>query len=143
MGMEDGDIFMVQQKYVMDILRQFDMVGCKAVSTPLEPGVKLSVVDSPGDDLGKAKMEAYPYRQVIGKLMYLAVCTRPDISQAVSELSRFNANPGIKHWESALRVLRHLSRTAGKWHFIRKRVEMGMVRVLGVNMKLIGMHKSG
>ena len=51
-GMEDGDIFMVQEKYVPDILRQFDMVGCKAASTPLELGVKLSVVDSPGDDLG-------------------------------------------------------------------------------------------
>ena len=61
-GMDDGDILMVQEKYVLDIMRQFDMVGCKAASTPLEPGVKLSVVDSPGDDLGKAKMEAYPYR---------------------------------------------------------------------------------
>ena len=81
----------------MDILQRFDMVGCKAASTPLELGVKLSVVDSPGDDLGKAKMEHYPYRQVVGKLMYLAVCTRPDISQALSELRRYNSNPGLKH----------------------------------------------
>ena len=48
--------------------------GGAPTSTPLEPSMKLSVVDSPGDDLGKAKMEAYPYRRVIGKLMYLAVC---------------------------------------------------------------------
>ena len=54
LGMADGDILMVPEKYVLDILRQFDMVGCKAANTPLEPGVKLSVVDSPGDDLGKA-----------------------------------------------------------------------------------------
>lgn len=113
LGMADGDIFMVQEKYVMEILRLFEMVGCKAASTPLEPGVKLSVVDSPEDDEGRAQMELYPYRQVIGKLMYLAVCTRPDISQAVSELSRFNANPGVKHWESAVRVMRYLSGTAG------------------------------
>ena len=113
LGMQDGDILMVQEKYVHDILKQFGMVGCKAASTPLEPGVKLSIVDSPADDLGKATMEAYPYRQVIGKLMYLAVCTRPDISQAVSELSRFNTNPGLKHWESAMRVLRYLSGTTG------------------------------
>ena len=112
-GMENGDILMVQEKYVLDILRQFDMVGCKGANTPLESGVKLSVVDIPGDDLGKARMEAYPYQQVIGKLMNLALCTRPDISQAISGLSRFNANPGIKHWESAVRVLRYLSGTAG------------------------------
>ena len=111
--MADGDILLVQEKYVHDILKQFDMVGCKPVSTPLEPGAKLSVVDSPVDELGKAAMEAYPYRQVVGKLMYLAICTRPDISQAVSELSRFNSNPGLKHWESALRVLRYLSGSAG------------------------------
>ena len=77
--MEEGDIFMVQEKYVHDILRQFEMMGCKLASTPLEPGVKLSVVDSPTDDLGKSEMEQYPYRQMVGKLMYLAVCTRPDI----------------------------------------------------------------
>ena len=111
-GMEEGDIFMVQEKYVHDILRQFEMVGCKPISTPLEPGVKLSVVNSPGDDLGKLEMERFPYRQVVGKLMYLAVCTRPDIGQAISELSRFNSNPGLKHWESAMKVLRHLSGTA-------------------------------
>ena len=97
LGMQDGDILLVQEKSVLDILKQFEMEGCKSASTPLEPGVKLSVKDSPGDDLGKARMEAYPYRQVVGKLMYLAVCTRPDICQVVSELSRFNSNPGLKH----------------------------------------------
>ena len=50
---------------------------------------------------------------MVGKLMYLAVCTRPDIRQVVSELSRFNSNPGMKHWESAVRVLRSLCGTSG------------------------------
>ena len=44
--------------------------------------------------------------------MYLAVCSRPEIFQAVSELSRFNSNPGLKHWESAMQVLRYFSGTA-------------------------------
>ena len=52
LGMKDGDILLVHEKYVLDILKQFDMVGCKAASTPLEPGVKLTVKNSPGDDLG-------------------------------------------------------------------------------------------
>ena len=112
LGMQDGDILMIQEKYVLDILKQFDKLGCKAASTPLEPGVNLTVKDGPVDAPGKARMEAYPYRQVVGKLMYLAVCTRPDICQAVSKLSRFSSNPGIKHWESAMRVLRYLKGTA-------------------------------
>ena len=108
--MQDGDILLVQDKYVMEILKLFDILECKSASTPLEPSTKLTVKDSPLDDLGKSRMEQYPYRQVVGKLMYLAVCTRPDICQAVSELSRFNNNPGKKHWESAMRVLRYLCR---------------------------------
>ena len=112
LGMKDGDILLVQEKYAMEILKQFNMVECKPSSTPLEPSVKLTVQDSPVDDLGKSRMEQHPYRQVVGKLMYLAVCTRPDICQAVSELSRFNSDPGKKHWDSAMRVLRYLKGTA-------------------------------
>ena len=77
-GMMEGDI-LLEQKYVVEILKQFDMLDCKPASTPLEPSVKLTIKDSPVDDNGKARMEQYPYRQVVGKLMYLAVCTRPDI----------------------------------------------------------------
>ena len=113
LGMEEGDILLVQEKYIMEILKQFGMLECKPASTPLEPSVKLTVKDSPVDDVGKSRMEQFPYRQVVGKLMYLAVCTRPDICQAVSELSRFNNNPRKKHWESAQRVLRYLKGTTG------------------------------
>jgi hypothetical protein len=35
------------------------------------------------------------YYHIIGSLMYLASVTRPDISFAVSKLSRFTSNPGI------------------------------------------------
>ena len=74
-GMKEGDILLVKEKYVIEILKQFKMLDCKPASTPLEPGVKLTLKDSPVDDIGKARMEQFPYRQVVGKLMYLAVCT--------------------------------------------------------------------
>jgi hypothetical protein len=38
------------------------------------------------------------YPQMIGSLMYLASVTRPDISFAMSKLSRFTSNPGDDHW---------------------------------------------
>ena len=44
--------------------------------------------------------------------MYLAICTRPNICQAMSELSRFDINSGKKHWECAMRVLWYLKGTA-------------------------------
>ena len=113
LGMKEGDILLVQEKYVMESLKQFDMLDCKPASTPLKPNVKFTLKDSPVDDNAKARMNQFPYRQVVGKLMYLAVCTRPDICQAVNELSRFNNNPGKTHWEGAQRVLRYLKGTAG------------------------------
>ena len=44
--------------------------------------------------------------------MYLACATRPDISFAVSKLSRFVSNPGDDHWHALERVMRYLKGTA-------------------------------
>ena len=52
-----------------------------------------------------------PYRSAIGSLMYLSTCTRPDISAAVSELSKFSQNLGTAHWEGVKRVMRYVSGT--------------------------------
>jgi hypothetical protein len=43
--------------------------------------------------------------------MYLAGATRPDISFAVSKLSRFMSNPGTDHWHALERVMRYLQGT--------------------------------
>ena len=64
LGMKEGDILLVQEKYVMEILKQFDMLQCKPASTPLEPSAKLTVQDSPVDDIDKSRMEQIPYRHV-------------------------------------------------------------------------------
>ena len=51
------------------------------------------------------------YSQIIGSLMYLASATRPDISFAVSKLSRFVSNLEDTHWHALERVLRYLKGT--------------------------------
>jgi hypothetical protein len=43
--------------------------------------------------------------------MYLASATRPDISYAVSKLSRFVSKPGDDHWRALERVLWYLKGT--------------------------------
>ena len=43
--------------------------------------------------------------------MYLASATRPDISFAVSKLSRFISNPGDDNWHALKRVMRYLNGT--------------------------------
>ena len=43
--------------------------------------------------------------------MYLMSCTRPDISYAVSKLSKFTSNPSNNHWKTIIRLLRYLRYT--------------------------------
>ena len=51
------------------------------------------------------------YQSVVGSLMYLATCTRPDIAYAVGMLARFSSKPNQSHWTAAKRVLRYLRGT--------------------------------
>ncbi|KAJ3474806.1 hypothetical protein NLI96_g12247 [Meripilus lineatus] len=90
-------ISLSQKHYVEDILERFHMSDCKPVGTPMEPGLRLSASQCPATDEDKQAMASVPYINAVGALMYLAIATRPDISFAVSVLSRFNSNPGPDH----------------------------------------------
>ncbi|KAJ3474890.1 hypothetical protein NLI96_g12195 [Meripilus lineatus] len=52
-----------------------------------------------------------PYSQLIGSLMYAAICTRPDIAYSTSTLAQFMSDPSPTHWEATKRVLRYLKGT--------------------------------
>jgi len=45
------------------------------------------------------------YSKIIGSLMYLMNCTRPDIAYIVSKLSRNTSNPNDDYWTALLRVV--------------------------------------
>ena len=68
------------------------------------------IFDSEGKKVHDPAMKAYPYRMVIGCLLWLNH-TRFDIKFCTKELSRYNSNYGVKHWEAAKRVVDYLSRT--------------------------------
>ncbi|CAI7787767.1 unnamed protein product [Closterium sp. NIES-54] len=56
-----------------------------------------------------------PYPELVGCLMYLMTCTRPDLAYPLSLLARYVA-PGRHrkvHWDFAKRVLRYLCSTSG------------------------------
>ena len=44
--------------------------------------------------------------------MYVMVCTRPDIAQAVRVVSRYMSNPRKEHWRSVKWILRYLKRSS-------------------------------
>ncbi|XP_075479264.1 secreted RxLR effector protein 161-like [Primulina tabacum] len=72
---------------------------------------KLSTHQAPKFEDEREYMKKLPYASAVGRLMYLMVCTRPDLAYTVSLVSIFKANPGDEHWKSVKWILRYLKGT--------------------------------
>ncbi|KAL4273630.1 hypothetical protein GQ457_13G014760 [Hibiscus cannabinus] len=55
-------------------------------------------------------MSQIPYASAIGSIMYAMICTRPDLSYALSMTSRYQANPGEGHWTAVKNIIKYLRR---------------------------------
>jgi hypothetical protein len=82
--------FVHQAKYMKDLMKKFNMVEVKLVSTPMSSAASLS----PDED-GEA-VDQIEYRSMIGSLLYLTV-TQPDIQFTVGLCARFQASPRSSH----------------------------------------------
>jgi len=69
-------------KMTINLIIIYGTEKAKTKTTPLGPANKLT-------KLGEAlDTSIYGYSELIGSLLYLSVCTKPDIAQAVGALSR-------------------------------------------------------
>ncbi|RVW87157.1 Retrovirus-related Pol polyprotein from transposon TNT 1-94 [Vitis vinifera] len=102
-----------QRKYVLDLLNETGMLGCKPAETPMDTTVKLEESD------GSAPVDKGRYQRLVGKLIYLSH-TRPDIGFSVSVVSQFMNNPTEKHMTAVIRILRYLKMTPRKGLFFQR-----------------------
>jgi hypothetical protein len=100
----NGGVTLVQSHYVEKVLSHFGYSKCELAPTPYDPSKLLK-------KNRRISRDQLRYSQIIGSLMYLASAMKPDISFAVSKLSRFVSNPGDDHWHALERVLRYLKGT--------------------------------
>ena len=107
-----GKLWLTQTNYIKKVLERFSMADAKAVSIPLAPHFKLSAAACPTTAVEKGLMSAVPYESAVGSLMYLMVCTRPDIAHAVGMVSRYMSNPGRLHWEGVKWIMRYVKGTS-------------------------------
>jgi hypothetical protein len=78
------DIFMHQAKYTKDLMKKFNMVERKSVSTPMSTATLL------GPDEDGEAIDQREYKSMISSLLYLTV-TRSDIQFVVCLCARFLA----------------------------------------------------
>ncbi|KAK3026255.1 hypothetical protein RJ639_041631 [Escallonia herrerae] len=118
LGMEvarsKSGITVSQRKYVLDLLRDTGMLGCRPAETPMEPNAKLDIE-------GGKDVDSEQYQRLVGKLIYLSH-TRPDIAFVVSVISQFMHSPKKKHLDAVYGVLRYLKGTPGKGLFFKREI---------------------
>ena len=56
-------------------------------------------------------MNKIPHASAIGSIMYAMLCTRPDVSYALSATSRYQSDPGDAYWVAVKNILKYLRRT--------------------------------
>jgi hypothetical protein len=113
MGMSRvGDVIELDNnRHIQDLLKKFDMLNCKVQRMALSTDFIIDNVDSPVTEENKSKMNGCPYQSLLGALLWISRCSRPDISLAICILSRFSNNPSMRHYEALKGVLSYLKGT--------------------------------
>ena len=97
---EKGSIKLSQSHYAKKLLSKFGMMDAKPRSTPCEPKPEITN--------GETNPLNVKYREVVGSLIYLMTCTRPDLSWTVTRLSQKLENPGPVEWIMLRHVLQYI-----------------------------------
>ncbi|CAI7873060.1 unnamed protein product [Closterium sp. NIES-54] len=103
-------ITLTQSHMVQQVLQRFDFTWSSAQATPLATGHSL-----PAPPSDESVEPSGPYPELVGCLMYLMTCTRPDLAYPLGLLARYVASGRHRkvHMDAAKRVLRYLCSTSG------------------------------
>ena len=83
---------------MIKLLEKYNMSGRKIVSMPLASHFRLSLSQCPVTEQERLEMSNIPYYNAVGSIMYLMICTRPNLGYAMSIISRFY----VKSWKGTL-----------------------------------------
>ncbi|GJT82585.1 hypothetical protein Tco_1056927 [Tanacetum coccineum] len=101
-------LFVLTQK----VLEKFNMKDAEARCQPFGDHFKLSKKQVPKTEASRRRMAKVPYASAVSSVMYVMVCTMPNIAHAVGVVTRFMSNPGREHWEAVKWLLRYLKGTS-------------------------------
>lgn len=113
----ESEIAISQQELIEELIEKCDLQdgnGSKEC-IPISTGTILDI-----DELDQPCNDVKVFQSIVGSLMYIAGCTRPDIQYVANQLGKYMSNPMDKHMKVAKHVVRYLKRTAATELVFRK-----------------------
>jgi hypothetical protein len=136
-----GVLKLSQSAYINQLVKSFKLENASSADIPHIPGARLTKAQCPKSTAvhtstkepryrpfespnplkpkkpsksedNSPHPDLHRFRELIGSLLYVSRCTRPDIIPALREVSQFCCNPGHAHYRAALRILRYLKGTS-------------------------------
>ncbi|EGD82185.1 hypothetical protein PTSG_11936 [Salpingoeca rosetta] len=102
-----GTMTLTQQHYVHHLLQQHGLQTCRPKDTTLPTNFKLDATTA------AETVDVKQFQHIVGSLLYLAGCTRPDVAYAATALARAVRQPTAIHQHAAKHVMKYLRGTSG------------------------------
>lgn len=100
------DVITINQRdLIQKVLKIFNMSDCKSAEIPIQSKLNL---ESTTCEFSNICNKNYPYRELIGYLMYIMLGSRPDLCYCINYFSKFQNCYTEKHWKYLKNVLRYL-----------------------------------
>ena len=100
---------MSQAKYIEALMATFDITIDSSIASPCTEGLRISPVER--EDTTPQQLDYvanFPYRKLIGAILYVNMCTMPGISYIVSALAKFNQNPVFDACKELIRLCKYV-----------------------------------
>ena len=98
---EHGLVSLSQRSYITEMSNRFNFPDQERPVTPITSDYYKRVQSSDDDSV----LVDVPYKELVGSLIYVMVCTKPDIAFSVSCLTTYFSAPKQIHWDTAIRCL--------------------------------------
>ena len=110
-GPKNRKLTLSQAIYIDKLLVKYVMQDYKKSLLPFRHGIPLSRDQCPKTPKEKERMQLIiPYAFLVGTLMYVMLCTKPNICFEVGMVSRYQFNPSLEHWTVVKHILKYLRR---------------------------------
>ncbi|ANB11578.1 gag-pol fusion protein [Sugiyamaella lignohabitans] len=114
--LEKGTLSISTEKYIDNMLQNFDLQDIRTYKTPMLEQVRLE------DETSHLTEEEHQhYQQLVGTLRYLTTVSRPDIAFAVRKVSHFLSSPQEHHLKAVYRIIGYLKYTKNRMIMYDKR----------------------